>query len=99
MVCKEAKQIIDKFTGEHAIRKYHVKEPHRAKKIFDKLDAMAHKILSGKDYGNDVLNELKDVLLEQEITAFQFNQSGIPRALFTYLTEASTYSHLQRLYS
>ena len=96
MVCKEAQQIIDKFTGEHAARKFNIKEPQRAKKIYEKLEVLATKIRIGREPSNEALQELKHLILEQEITSFQFNQSGIAGALITYLTDSSTHFHPQR---
>lgn len=95
-VCKEAKNIIDKYAGENATKKFHIKEPHRAKRVYEKLSLLANKIRSEKDFGEEPLIELKNLLLEQEITSFQFNQSGIPSALVTYLTASSAHVHPQR---
>lgn len=95
LVCKEAKQIVEEYTGERA-KRFHVKEPQRAKKLFEKLNNLASKLRSVKDFGNELLPELKKLLMEQEITSFQFNQSGIPAALFTYLTTDPTHAHSQR---
>lgn len=95
-MCKEAKQIIEKFTGEQAARKFNIKEPQRAKKIYEKLELLAAKIRNGREASNEALQELKHLMMDQEITSFQFNQSGIAEALITYLTDASTLIHPQR---
>jgi len=39
--------------------------------------------------------DLKNLLLEQDITSFQFNQSGIPDALISYLCNISGASQLR----
>lgn len=57
--------------------------------MFDKLTALADKLRSNKDYGDEPMKDLRNLLLEQEITSFQFNQSGIPDALVTYLCSIS----------
>lgn len=93
LVCKEAKQIADKFATDYAARKFSIKEPHRARKLFDKLTALANKLRSNKDYGAEPIMDLRNLLLEQEITSFQFNQSGIPDALVTYLCNVSGAHH------
>ncbi|CAK5082786.1 unnamed protein product [Meloidogyne enterolobii] len=95
LVCKEAKQIADKFATDYAARKFSIKEPHRARKLFDKLNALANKLRSNKDYGAEPLMDLKNLLLEQDITSFQFNQSGIPDALISYLCNVSGTSQLR----
>uniref|UniRef100_A0A915N5H9 E3 ubiquitin-protein ligase n=3 Tax=Meloidogyne TaxID=189290 RepID=A0A915N5H9_MELJA len=95
LVCKEAKQIADKFATDYAARKFSIKEPHRARKLFDKLNALANKLRSNKDYGAEPLMDLKNLLLEQDITSFQFNQSGIPDALISYLCNISGASQLR----
>jgi len=56
---------------------------------------LANKLRSNKDYGAEPLMDLKNLLLEQEITSFQFNQSGIPDALISYLCNISGTSQLR----
>uniref|UniRef100_A0A1I8B2K2 E3 ubiquitin-protein ligase n=1 Tax=Meloidogyne hapla TaxID=6305 RepID=A0A1I8B2K2_MELHA len=99
LVCKEAKQIADKFATDYAARKFSIKEPHRARKLFDKLTALANKLRSNKDYGAEPIMDLRNLLLEQEITSFQFNQSGIPDALVTYLCNVSGAHHQHSLHA
>ena len=95
LVCKEAKEIADNYTGERAYKRHKVKEPHRAKKLFDQLTDMASMLRSEKDHrGGFLMKKLKELLMdpEQEITSFQINQSDIPTALIAYLTADSEHA-------
>lgn len=92
MVCNLAKQIIERFAGEEATKKYGIKEPQKSQKIYDKLCALTAKLRQEKDTGYEPLNMLKHFLLDSSSgvpTSFQFNQSGIVPALIKYLTDSS----------
>uniref|UniRef100_A0A183BSI5 E3 ubiquitin-protein ligase n=1 Tax=Globodera pallida TaxID=36090 RepID=A0A183BSI5_GLOPA len=94
LVCNEAKQIVDNFSGEEAIRKYEITELIKYQKGYDKLCMLSTKFeQTGTDAGLEPLKMLKTFLLDSNgigvPTSFQFNQSGIVPALVKYLTDST----------
>lgn len=83
---EEAAFILDNYTGTKGML-------FGASSNVDILERLAmiatQLVIKDRDVGCEPLNALKSILLERDISAFQWNHSGLPSALNTYLTDTN----------
>lgn len=84
-VHSEANKICKKYTGDK-VTKYGIRPNNM--NVLNVLSKIAKQLCTqNRDIGCEPLISLGRVLVEQEISAFQLNHSGITAALNTYLTD------------
>ncbi|KHN84712.1 E3 ubiquitin-protein ligase TRIP12 [Toxocara canis] len=55
-----------------------------------RMSAVASALIAEKDVGSAPLSELKTIMLENDVSAFELNYSGVLSALISYLTSTSS---------
>ncbi|VDN06437.1 unnamed protein product [Thelazia callipaeda] len=67
-----------------------------APSLLSRLIVVSTSLASNQDVGSSALTEFKTILLENDVSAFELNHSGVLTSLCTYLTSTSSGRHPPR---